>query len=223
MKLTYLKAAVAALVLTISGFSNATLIDNGYMAPVSGGWCSNCGDLDSRNFMVFDSLLLDVDSTLNSISFDISNYANNSNVLAESTDFIIEIWSADFTELARLWNFKTIDLTSYTSLGSRTFTVDYKLGDFMLAGGRYQIGISMDNGAFSTSAASYTRGADGDSSALQYNVRTGSYALQSNVAGDLPFRLTVNVVDANSIPEPTTMAMFALGVLGLFSRRFKKQ
>jgi hypothetical protein len=33
----------------------------------------------------------------------------------------------------------------------------------------------------------------------------------------------VSFVDAAEVPEPSTLAIFALGLMGLASRRFKKQ
>lgn len=35
--------------------------------------------------------------------------------------------------------------------------------------------------------------------------------------------VTLNGVDVSSVPEPSTLAIFALGMIGLASRRFKKQ
>lgn len=58
---------------------------------------------------------------------------------------------------------------------------------------------------------------------------TGLYTLGNNInTTSQPYDYKITFIDAdastsNAIPEPSTLAIFALGMIGLASRRFKKQ
>jgi hypothetical protein len=67
---------------------------------------------------------------------------------------------------------------------------------------------------------------------LQHHSSAGSHNIKMGVAdgGDNVYDSTVFIqagsfsdIDTTSVPEPSTLAIFALGIVGLTSRRFKKQ
>ncbi|GAW96503.1 MULTISPECIES: DVUA0089 family protein [Colwellia] len=192
MNIKMIKAAVAGLVLSVSGFANAGLItldgriDSG--AEVD-HWILN---VTSSGLFTFDVLAYEGDYD---DFFD--NGTNNDHL-----DSYIYLFSNDI-------NGSLVDSNDDGELGNDGSTEDYdsfmsvnlNVGTYVFAIGDYHLN---EAGA-----------RDGINESNANEISVGNYRVSiSSQAG---------VLSTNSVPEPTTLAIFALGIMGLAARRFKKQ
>jgi len=200
MNIKMLKAAIAGLVLSVSGFANAGLI---------------LSDLGSGNYGI----------QLDPISFTLNSNQSAANRM------VIE----DF----------------YTTNGTGTGTAISGWLNWSVNGGtNHQIVFETHNGFFAGTSGQIdpndllfnftndyaTKGIGALSANDVITVSTNNMVFHSNTArieNSGPFTAyllnSVTSISSNvglttsSVPEPSTLAIFALGIMGLASRRFKKQ
>jgi len=220
MKFKFLKVALTSLILCANGFANAGLIQVGTLPSYAGDCTINCTPLlqqvyGSSNFTVGDS-------TITSISF----FAGAGNWSAGNN---YEIWLSEFApgvgNLTNSWSsnlgasavlFDTIQIGNTTNgqavTWSGNFSYNLSAGDLL---------VSVRNTGAAGGAAMYAS-SDGtkqraysfsSNTAQSMNVNRGNYGLVT--------RFTTSA--STDVPEPSTLAIFALGLMGLASRRFKKQ
>jgi hypothetical protein len=162
------------------------------------------------------------------------NVANAGLILSDSTDVISNAQT----------NSETFDVTGFEDYTNLIFSVNAR-GDY----GKYapeNIEFFIDNFSFgqfnwNTAGVTYTLGASGDIyndyminfSFTISDIDWGVIANDSSVKVEWANSSTVNANPSSGfyvnyslsgvpVPEPTTLAIFALGMIGFASRRFKK-
>ena len=184
MNIKMLKAAVAGLVLSVSGIANAGLID---FSDYSDGTITSIDD-------VTFSLEGGVDSS--GSPYKIRDGLSNS--------------STGFYPTSQFLTFTFDNLVSDISFifdnegdNNLSFFYAYSLDDVLLDS--FDISDFVDSYSSTATGVSYIKFSNGSpSSSWIFQVDEISY-------------------NASEVPEPTTLAIFALGIMGLASRRFKKQ
>jgi hypothetical protein len=197
MNMKMLKAAVAGLVLFVSGFANAGLI----VDPVANG--SGCCGSGERGYY-FET---PEDFQLNSL------WLNTSSGL--STSYNIEILLFDAIPSGS--NYSTV--AAYTNVnGILDVEFDFGAGDIFGL-------IAWDNNLSETPYST-----DVTKSIFTSPIQLNRMYKQSlGQGGNIYVESGSNIgaigfsYSSISVPEPSTLAIFALGIMGLASRRFKKQ
>jgi len=184
MKLRILKAALAGIILSVSGFANAGLILSDFS---ENGDTSITFDLtgtistinSSENYLLILGFLDGTNITNLHVS---SSWVNN---LLGTPGSVMNEYSG-FVDSNIIWNYNsTLGLNA--AIGN---TVDMT---FTLFGNFNSANLELLSGSFGYNNIQ--------------NIRA-SYTFGNNY---------------NAVPEPSTLAIFALGIMGLASRRFKKQ
>ena len=206
MNIKMLKAAVAGLVLSISGFTNAGIIfDDSTAGELTVSW-DETYTLSSSNF-INDYLFLVVENAFN--TEDGAGWLPESNIeqygsINGGTSFLLGDWYGWQYRGGPEFDYDTRDLVfGLTSSSMSTFNI----GDEFTWSGMM---------TFST---------DGNVFRLADNVNdftTTSYLANDNGRHSLTSETTINLASVD-VPEPSTLAIFALGIMGLAARRFKKQ
>ena len=215
-----LKAAVAGLVLSVSGLANAGLMTVS-ATEVLGVLPDNNSAGVSSDITITDDFIID------SISFSLNGLSST-----WLGDLIISIAGPDSS--AYLMH-RVGSSTSSTFGDSSNFDGTYIFSDG---------GISLwDTAAAATSSdvlspSTYSASGLGGatvslSSLFAGGLSGGVWTLNAsdNAGGDINSLVswTINIEghtnegQTNDVPEPSTLAIFALGIMGLASRRFKKQ
>lgn len=206
MNIKMLKAAVAGLILSISGFANAGLITTSYGSNNSG---STGG-----------AIYFDLTTNLNNLS--ITGFDINTSGVSSFNDF--QVWL----------------LTGTTSQGNEDSLswIQVATGSGTGAGLNNATTVTLSNSFFLSSNTLYGFSLVADSSfGHNYTNGSGSNQNYSNTdlslalgsATNVPFTGQVysprvwNGSISYDVPEPSTLAIFALGIMGLAARRFKKQ
>ena len=213
MKNKFLKGLVAAFALTLSGIANAGLVtldsdkfgwyaSNGSQNGVSANICAGCFG-DYRNWLGFD--LSTIAGTIVSAELRVfSNVSNDGNQ------------SIEWYEI----------LTSYNNLGQVSGLAIYNdLGDGQL----FSSGVANSNqwnsytinsaGILSLNSFLGTKWAIGGKNLSNQDAFGYTYAY-NQTHPNIQLVLTTGSVD---VPEPSTLSLFALALMGLVSRKFKKQ
>tara|TARA_R110000744_G_scaffold20143_12_gene52948 strand:+ start:964 stop:1671 length:708 start_codon:yes stop_codon:yes gene_type:complete len=221
MNIKMLKAAVAGLVLSVSGFANAGLIEhisNGdfetgdftgwnVVNTGSGSWNINDGTFGTA-FGTNQSIggLYDVVSTQAGPGF---HNLYQDVLLSNSFDSLILSWddriqsNAPFSDPNQEWRVLIEDITG--SLIYEVYSTDP--GDT-----NPQVGPNLRSYDLTSTLSSYAG----------QNIRV-SFEQQDNAANFSATLDNVSFTSTVNVPEPSTLAIFALGIMGLASRRFKKQ
>ena len=234
MRFKTMRAACAGLALTIAGYANAGLIHN---------------NLEWMDLSITDGLSRDsVESTiLTNVAYQNYRYATKSEVSALYQDWLNEQFPNKTFRLAR-WDRMAAPASAITSyFTSRTYsiklynqdnTVDLRSGKWTRGRYDHHKEYLLFNGNYDSSSSRVTRVArldimvnfslnqedvgfvrpDYDRWSLMYKDR--AYAQLQNYVGQWQASI---LVKSASVPEPTTLAIFALGMIGLASRRFKKK
>jgi hypothetical protein len=183
MNIKMLKAAVAGLVLSISGFANAGLItfDTASTPGITLGgsmtWkATGGGHLYDESYDRTSSIIFDTDTYVT--SFDLNNkpwegYGTSTNV----TDYLIRAFDVNNIQI---WNAQ-VDISSYGTWDN-WLTLNVNIA----------------------------------------NVRELRFGAAGPSAWPSIDNLVINE-QSTDVPEPSTLAIFALGIMGLASRRFKKK
>ncbi|MCJ8322071.1 MAG: PEP-CTERM sorting domain-containing protein [Colwellia sp.] len=216
MNIKMLKAAVAGLVLSVSGFANAGLITSEISTPDSiidfsqfGSFNFTSGPIEIGS-LVGESILWS--STNNGSVIGNGGYGLDSNGRWDNMNGYIGLntssgsMSIDFSD-GPIQEFSL--LANYAPGFGEFFLEAYGLG-----------GILLESYNISSLAAIVTN-----------TNNTGEYRGISRMDNDIySIRLSNAYVVADNlsfsrveVPEPTTLAIFALGLMGLAARRFKKQ
>ena len=206
MNIKYLKAAFAGLVLSVSGFANAGIIPFGIQTDIDtsvltdNGWSLNFqsgwGDQGAFDHVMFDGIALDEYVFIGALDTGTNNIALGAAILYS-------------------------DLLNYTSGNN---TNDYN-GASWYHREDYSMGFA-DIGESVTLNSADTSVDNGDISKLSWHMHswhTAGYRVGDfNSNSDGVFEKVVFRASAQ-IPEPSTIAIFALGLLGLAARKYKKQ
>lgn len=199
MNIKMLKAALAGLVLSVSGFANAGLINIDYQ---------NAND----NELVFDST-----NNLEWLRWDLTSKVSLNDLLNTYSGFHL----ASETEILSLWSeaFSVTGLcgacVSNYSEGN-TFQQLFGYGNLQSAVNPVSYGlIQLDNSQWSMFGTRYNVNTN-DFHTFTYD----EYTASGEAHDELSYALVRNSTD---VPEPSTLAIFALGIMGLAARRFKQK
>lgn len=216
MNIKILKAAVAGLVLSVSGLANAGLIStNDYdLTSISGSWLTGSTGWNlsgSINLGLADAILSDgyVDDFGRTVVNGI--YSMDSGVLTfgtNGTDYLLDSFSF---------------ITSRNYENNSSFILDYRLD-----GGSWLTADTASSNSLvaplSSCLSSTNNLCAGKLATLSFGGVLADEWRISKSGSQISFHeVIVQGVDVQSVPEPTTLAIFALGIMGLVSRRFKKQ
>lgn len=202
-----LKVALVGLVLSVSSFANAGLIELDEGNLYSANYNSGMGTGRGIGFEVNDN-------------FHMSELGIDLNVTsaAISALYEFEIFSStDGHTSGSLLDSINFNLTKGIGWVDFAFDFDFQAGSF------YVVNFSrVDNAILSGLGTKYSWE---PSSHFNYGILStvegfeGSTPNNSNPLST-HFRMET---ESTSVPEPSTLAIFALGIMGLASRRFKKQ
>lgn len=206
-----LKVALAGLVLSVCSFANAGIIT--VDAFNSGAYESNGSHNNNQN----------INTTSNRgswLAFDLSG------VSEQIVSATLEVWSDSRNDTGQAFSWWDVS-TPYASFNSGVNTSIYKdlISGTVLASGIHEAG-QINSFIMNASAI------------VDLNLSTGTWLVGGNNndsgnafgwtngvdTGDtLRLILETGQIPETSVPEPSTLAIFALGIIGLASRRFKKQ
>ncbi|WP_299082314.1 PEP-CTERM sorting domain-containing protein [uncultured Paraglaciecola sp.] len=196
MSIKMLKAALAGLVLSVSSFANAGLI--------------------TFNFNGADNDLASVIKTVNGVTLTASSFSPDSLSTADADGLCIS-GGGEIASFCGSLNDLTLTFSHAVKL------ISYEVG--YLSTGNSGANILFTQG-LNFSLQSNFVDENTDNFTNQFNV-VGNQSINvsaSNLGGNgsLQFR-QITIDDSVNVPEPSTLAIFALGLMGLASRRFKKQ
>ena len=205
MKLKFLKAATTSLIMTICSIvsvANATLIT----------------DLTERDWKVAGDTAITYDSSTGLEWLDLTQTNGNSILDTEAESFFGEFRWATNVEIEGIFDSIIIgsgfrSSTWLVALQNAVVFQDLLSRNFQ---GNYSIGVS--RGAMNNTGGygvGYVRAGRID---VYINDPRGDWGENSRVGG-----IGSWLVRATDVPEPTSLAIFALGMMGLASRRFKQQ
>lgn len=230
MNIKMLKVAVAGLALSVSGFANAGLITNGdFETGDLTGWTiaglgnSTCPTAPG-DWNVSSTSSTGCTEVSNPISgsYAAYNMLDGANAMEYRLSQIIDI-DTGFSAATLDWMHDAIWSTG-TSV--REFTIDiYDVTGVNLLANLYSesyVGVGSTNGWQSHSI-------DISSSLSIFQGQSVSLAFATHIpatwTGPAGFGLDAISLEVETadVPEPSTLAIFALGMIGLASRRFKRQ
>lgn len=200
MKFKMLKAAFVGLALTLGGFANAGLITTGFNGQTG---CVNCG-----NF--FDVSVFASDITFESLEV---------NIEVGLTDILVYLKSGTYTGFESDSSSWTLMSTSSVSGLGQGFSTFVDITNFTLsANSNYGIYIMQESGAVFYDGIGQTI----SNSDLQLSLGTsGINYFSTTLYNPRSWNGTINYT-VSDVPEPSTLAILALGLIGLGARRFKK-
>lgn len=209
MKLKFLKTMLVGLTLSVSSLANAGIIfDNGSNTTNIGGTCSSCGAVDA--YSIFDDFVLTDSLDDLYLDWDASFY-NSASGFSALSSVRISIWDNANADMlfSTLVDYSALDLISTNAIsGPHTnSTVGTSLTGVGLSAGSYWISLSGTDMHFSGGGNGFQIGsaALGDGSSYNHSVNA-----------------TFRISTLTEVPEPSTLAILALGMMGLASRRVKK-
>ncbi|MCW8832917.1 MAG: PEP-CTERM sorting domain-containing protein [Colwellia sp.] len=203
MNIKMLKSAVAGLVLSVSSIANAGIMHS-FDVTYDGANFSfdNNSSWDNLVFNVGDSL----DITLVAAQGDHWEWLSGSN---EWYANLLDLDGCQNTGLSE-WSFSN----NGTTVGGGSHNLQQSCAHF-----GPQNALSLGNGTvFDQYQFNYTFESGDDT-------RLSTQAISDNSPWGWSFNdgVRFQYIDANDIPEPSTLAIFALGIMGLAARRLKNQ
>lgn len=207
MNIKMLKTALVGLVISVSGFANAGLIE--------------FSDRASFETAIGTSTTIDFEADLQSSWTYNTNFVEGNVVITPSSNYQ---YIGDFDELSNnnnQWNTWGSDFLLGEAVG-HTIQFNTAVNAFGLdfgGNGNGTFNFQLDNGEQFSATSSGQFGEYnfiGVTSTSSFTSVTWSSS-NSRIAADNIIYSTIDV------PEPSTLAIFALGIMGLASRKFKKQ
>jgi hypothetical protein len=201
MRIQMLKAALVGVVLSVSGLANAGVIYDSGSAVSDSNRCDaeNCSG--TTEWWALDDFTSYSDWNVTGFEF-FSDGASEANYISTSWEIISS---------ANPYGAALYSGTSVSKISGNSHLVSGL--NFELSAGTYFLSHHHDYSTERNTTAMLT----GESGSW-YQTDKGSN--QFSHTGELAQKIYGNVA---SVPEPTTLAIFALGLMGLASRRFKKQ
>jgi len=190
MNIKMLKAAVAGLILSASGFANAGLINL-------------TGTIDDLDDYIITEFEITAAGTVRGWTDSFNDF--------ENFDPIVSLWASDGSWILTNDDNSSINpaTQSYYDSGFESF----------LAAGTYYFTVSSFN-SFPLTTENLFSGSPFDG--VAESQKTFYETNYPNMGMD--YSIWFDGADsARAVPEPSTLAIFALGIMGLASRRFKKQ
>lgn len=255
MNIKMLKAALAGLVLSVSGFANAGIIyttvsGNGFgtidtetgattLIGNSGysGTYGNAFDLDGSLFATITNNSLATVNMTTGVStiigafgtgiyaIDFDTYGNLFGLGTNGDLYQINKTNAAKTLIGNTGFNGAMDIAFdslnnlYATTSGRLYTVDVNTGGTLtnvgISSGSATMGLMFDENDVLW-ASTYS------SSSNWYTVNTSTGLANLEYSNKLSFAHGGDIYVAASVPEPSTLTIFALGIMGLASRRFKK-
>lgn len=206
MKNNFLKGLVASFALAVSGLANAGLITIDFESDSTGGVSNGFSSVDASGVYFSDSVgsnlsLGNYGSQGDGTSLAVSSDLDGSELII-NFDFLISFLSLDFGN----------DDAGYSSPGD--------LATLTLFNSGVQVGISsvvLNRDDIMNQTVSF-EGLLFDSARFSYTNSQYSPIGLTEVVDNISFQNA-----AVDVPEPSTLAVFALGLMGLVSRKLKKQ
>jgi hypothetical protein len=206
MKFEFLKAAIISLVLSVSGFANAGLINN-------------------LNNNLGSSIVTDSLNNVEYLRFDTAglrgSLATVQNLMSDSSSSLFGFHIASASENAAFMQ-AAFGLSFNPAIANDVKNTDTSgflsvMGDGYIWNSNniwlHENGVVGNNNSL---AFSFTSDFESVSNNIWMNNWSGN---NNNWVGGMSFLAVRNT----SVPEPSTLAIFALGMISLASRRFKKQ
>jgi hypothetical protein len=225
MTIKMLKAALVGLVLSVSGFANAGIITSDYLNVNDGLLTQDANNnLEWLDVSLFTGMNLSTKTELTPYINDGFRLATASELLglyvSSGVDNVISYENGIRTHLYGTDNSEFYNVLTTAGKSNLTSLFHMLRGDTnAYVGNSWIHGILVDennNGnhylgrlriGVTTSAAHVNTNSDIWGTSNVSNGAVGAYMVR----------------EINSVPEPSTLAIFALGMIGLASRRFKKQ
>lgn len=199
MNVKMIKAAFAGLVLSVSGFANAGLIIDIY---------DNGAGLTEINLSGSDTVVSGGQSGINGFwVFDnaLLNLGTNNDTFSILDPLnVFSTSDGNNNNLADVYT----EIGSCCSFGLRVSDHSFVINpqDVITISGRILVNKNFSDWNAGTYIYSYIGS-------------SGAVGKTSNLSEGL----TINIGEVSQVPEPSTLAIFALGIMGLASRKFKKQ
>ena len=227
MKFKFLKAAITGLIVSVSSFANAGLIDVTQLSKFGSAYYSV---INTSSGCPWDSLCM---RTINGgVGFPssgpttVEEFVGLSNMLGvndgSAAQGVINVTNSQVLSFDWIWASDEM-LTSR----DRTTYNDYAFISLHLNGSSELFTIAdLSNMPFNGGAAR-DFGESGTfyweaQSAGQLVFSIGVMDVGDNLKSSDLYISNMQLSTASAVPEPTTLAIFALGIIGLASRRFKK-
>ncbi|MCP4989531.1 MAG: PEP-CTERM sorting domain-containing protein [Colwellia sp.] len=220
-----LKITIVGLVLSVSGYANAGLIANGgFDSNGLENWTTANSGLSIDNNIVF---VLEDGPTGKYANSGHSHHSSERVIFQDFLVPIMDINSANFSFDFFSSNSEALDSSSYNNVVTpgNIFRIDIvnAVEDVFATASLFDLFVDL-GGLSNFAAITYN-----DSSLTTFlNAHSGE-TLRLRIANDettMPWDTGVDNISldvrTSAIPEPSTLAIFALGMIGLASRRLKK-
>jgi hypothetical protein len=189
MNIKMLKAALAGLVLSVSGFANAGLI--------------------------FSNVSYDASSISFTVEGDLSGYSTPNQNFGFGIEYYGDVWAGVSTPASNSWSSSIFDSFSISDNGFTGVWSGYN-SDEPYSWSHYNGDLT--GAVVSSKTITLTLG----DNYLNTSALNPHFDFIWGWAGDEQSN-TVLHSHTTQVPEPSTLAIFALGIMGLASRKFKKQ
>ncbi len=206
MKSNKLKITALALVLSTSGLANAGLINGGFENDLA-GWTFNSSSSTSVVSNHENLLPTEGDYFLKLIG-DTSGGANNVNNTVSQT--------FNLNSGGTIQGFASFDWNDYSPFYDYAAVEIYNSNDILLNVLWTETGFGLPNYA-NTPWSEWSFTADNSG---EYTIVFSSSNTEDSINSSIAL---FDGASITSVPEPSTLAIFALGIMGLASRRFAKK